>query len=123
MDIRHDILELARFLTELSVIDYFFVIHRPSVVAYAAIIIAMEEVPGAAAAIPDFANEINNFSHLRCDCEDLLECRTRLRLLYAQGSYTRPATIPAGIRDESVSPVCVSYVYHPHQVSYDTEDY
>jgi Cyclin, C-terminal domain len=126
VDARHDILELARFLTELSVIDYFFVVHRPSIVAYAAVITAMEEVPGASSALHDFAEEINNFSHLRFDNEDLLECRTRLRHLYAQGAYTRPVAILPGSREESISPVCVSYVYQPHdfaQISYNTEDY
>jgi Cyclin, C-terminal domain len=58
LDDRHAILELARFLTELSVIDYFFVIHKPSVVAFAAILNAMEDVPGARSAISIFCSEV-----------------------------------------------------------------
>ena len=111
-EIRHDILELSRFLTELSVIDYFFVVHRPSIVAYAAVLTAMEEVPGASSSMNDFTMEIHSLiPHLSPDDSDLIECRTRLRLLYAQGSYSRPVSVmpPNSTREESVSPVCVSY--------------
>ena len=111
MDTRHEILELARFLTELSVIDYFFVVHRPSVVATAALLNSVENVPGASSAIGDFAKEIKRVPSLDPSSPDVHECRERLRLLYAQGGYARPAATNA-TRDEAISPVCVSYGCH-----------
>lgn len=126
MNVRHDVLELARFLTELSVIDYFFVVYRPSVVGYAALINAMEDVPCAGAAIHDLVAEVQNFSHLHVDGEELRECRSRLRLLYAQGAYSRPTTLVSGSRSNNGSPVCVSYGCQPqdlNQGSYQSEEY
>jgi len=117
---RHAILELARFLTELSVIDYFFVIHKPSVVSLAALLNAMEDIPGARAALPTFCNEIVKATSLVVSSEDVTECRNRLRLLYAQGGYASPAG-PQDNRNESISPVCVSYgaqVNHQHYDPY-----
>jgi hypothetical protein len=108
MDTRHDILELARFLSELSVIDYFFVVHRPSVVAMAALLNSMEDIPGAMNATGDFLREVKRVSSLDTKSRDVLDCRKRLRLLYAQGGYSRP-TASAASRDETFSPVCVSY--------------
>lgn len=116
MDVRHDIFELARFLTELSVIDYFFVIHRPSIVAYAALVNAMEDIPGAHVGLREFMSEVSKFSHLQLDSEAFRACRNRLRLLYSQGSYSRTTPTILGYQDEmitprgqSISPVCVSY--------------
>jgi Cyclin, C-terminal domain len=122
MDDRHAILELARFLTELSVIDYFFVIHKPSVVAFAAILNAMEDVPGARTAISIFCNEIKKNTPLDPSHPDVAECRTRLRLLYAQGGYANAVSERSDLRTESVSPVCVSYGCQPAP-QYHYEDY
>jgi Cyclin, C-terminal domain len=109
MDARHDTLELARFLTELSVIDYYFVSKKASSVALAALLNAMEELPEVAdAAVTAFAQEIQRVSGLRPDCAEVLDCRERLRLLYAQGGYARPEP-QADTRTEAISPVCVSY--------------
>ena len=113
MDTRHDILELARFLTELSVIDYFFVVYRPSVVAVAALLNSMEDTPGAVDAIGDFTRELKKVTSPSATSRDVVECRKRLRLLYAQGGYSRPtASAGSGSRDETISPVCVSYGCH-----------
>jgi hypothetical protein len=115
MDDRHAILELARFLTELSVIDYFFVIHKPSVVALAAILNAMEDISTANLAIPTFCNEIKNSTPLDPSDSDVFDCCTRLRLLYAQGGYAHASTERTEFRSETVSPVCVSYGCQPTQ--------
>lgn len=124
MNVRHDVLELARFLTELSVIDYFFVVHRPSVVAYAALLNAMEDIPCAGAAISDLVAEVHSITHLRFESEELRDCRSRLRLLYAQGAYSRPTLLTAGSRSNSGSPVCVSYGCQPQDPgSYQSADY
>lgn len=121
MDDRHAILELARFLTELSVIDYFFVIHKPSVVALASILNAMENISSARHALTSFCNEIKKNTPLDPSHSDVLDCCTRLRLLYAQGGYAHAATERTEFRSETVSPVCVTYscppahVYHSKQ--------
>lgn len=109
MDARHDILELARFLTELSVIDYFFVSKKASSVALASLQNAMAEIPEVSEeATNDFATEIQRVSSLNLNSIEVTDCRERLRLLYAQGGYSRPET-QTETRDEAISPVCVSY--------------
>lgn len=119
IDDRHAVYELARFMTELSVIDYFFVIHRPSVIAFASVLNAMEEIPAASQGIPSFASEIQKNTPLDANAQEVRECRKRLRLLYAQGGYSRPLADTADQRDESISPVSVAYGYQPMYGQYD----
>lgn len=110
MDVRYDILEHARFLTELCVIDYYFVIHRPSAVALAALLNAMEEVPGVlSTARTDLIRAVQKIPGFDASAPDVLECRNRLRLLYAQGGYSRPVATSAETRIETTSPICVSH--------------
>jgi hypothetical protein len=109
MDTRHDILELSHFLTELSVIDYFFVGHRPSVVALAALLNSLEAVPGASdSSLHDYEMELKRVPGLDPSSPEVLDCRDRLQILYKQGGYNRPEIVPGEDRDETVSPVCVS---------------
>jgi hypothetical protein len=109
MDTRHEILELARFLTELSVIDYFFVVHRPSALAMAALLNSMEDIPGAVNVVEEFTRELKRALLLDATAENVIDCRKRLRLLYAKGGYSRPISAPDVKRDDAISPVCVSY--------------
>ena len=119
---RHSILELARFLTELSVIDYFFVLHKPSVVAFAALLTSMEEIPGARDGIPTFCNEVLMSTTLDSSSEEVSDCRKRLRLLYAQGGYANPGTAQDN-RSDSISPVSVAYgVQNNNLQQYDPYD-
>lgn len=121
LDVRHDILELARFLTELSVIDYYFVIHRPSSVAMAALMCAFEWVPGLSPLVSnDFLLSVRKFG-LDPLGEHVSECRNRLKLLYAQGGYSRPALV-SDDRNETISPVCVSYGCTPSVEPKNTSD-
>jgi len=115
---RHAILELARFLTELSVIDYFFVIHKPSDVAVAALLNAMEDIPGARYSIPAFCNEVTKSTSLAITSDEVTECRNRLRLLYAQGGYASPTNAQDN-RNASISPVCVAYGVQSTHEHYD----
>lgn len=115
MDARHDVLELSRFLTELSVIDYYFVVHRPSSVALAALLNSIEGVPGVSEdALKDLLREITKIAKLDPSAPDVLECRNRLRLLYSQGGYSPPEP-RTQTRAETISPVCVSYGCHPQE--------
>ena len=110
MDVRHDTLELARFLSELSVIDYYFVTYKPSSVALAALLNAMESIPGVSEeAQLDFERELQRVPGLDPKRQEVEFCRNRLRLLYAQGGYSRPEVEGAEARGETISPVCVSY--------------
>lgn len=127
MEARYEIAELARFLLELAVIDYYFVIHRPSHVALAAIMNAIEEVCGRSSALPalaGLATELSKFgggSLLDPHKEEVLQCRSRLQILYEHGGYadtnkgmavlspTSSDVVGGDDRTETVSPVCVSY--------------
>lgn len=110
METRHRILELSRFLTELSIIDYFFVVHRPSVVALAALLNSVEAIQGDSnAASIDFEAELKRIPGLDPYRQDVMECRDRLEILYEQGGYSRPEIHQDyEIRDEAISPICVS---------------
>lgn len=113
-DDRHAILELARFLTELSVIDYFFVPYKPSVVAFAALLNAMDDIPPVRAFKEEFCSSVSGSSPLNPNSQDVNECCDRLRLLYLQGGYAGRANGRAEPRSDSNSPVCVSYGCEPY---------
>jgi len=98
--LRNDILELARFLTELCVIDYFFVPHDASTIGIAALRNAMEFVRYPA---DDFLEQLK-LLNIDSESKEVSECRSRLKQLYLQGGYSRPDEV----RSESGSPVCVS---------------
>lgn len=107
VELRHAIVELARFLTELSVIDYYFVAQRPSLIAVAALLNAMDEY----AAFPvrakhDFLRAVAKIDGMDVNSQDLCDCRDRLYRLYTQGGYNRPTERP-----ETVSPVSVVSTY------------
>lgn len=107
---RHDILELSRFLTELSVIDYFFVPHRSSDIGMAAMLNAMEAIPYVTdVMVATFVQELHTTVGIDVTRPEIQQCRTRLRLLYLQGGYARPDEASAEVRCASISPVCVSY--------------
>jgi hypothetical protein len=109
VETRHNLLELARFLTELSVVDYYFVIHRPSTIALAAVLNAMDELPGCCMYSWDcLLAQLGKVTRLQDSSDELVACRERLRLLYIQGGYSHPSA-PTDARPETVSPVCVSY--------------
>jgi hypothetical protein len=109
METRHKILELTRFLTELSVIDYFFVVYRPSVVARAALLNSVETVHGdSKSATIDFEAELNRIPGFEPRCQEVLECSDRLQILYEQGGYSHPEIPQEYENRDAISPVCVS---------------
>jgi len=116
---RHDILELARFLTELSVIDYFFVTRRTSSVALAGILNAMELL-NLGPFIPEFLAQLQLLNDFDPHADEIDECRFRLKELYLQGGYARGhiAAVAVDVSDtrtDTVSPVCVSAFGRPPQ--------
>ncbi len=116
LDARCDLLELTRFFTELSVIDYFFVGRYSSAIALAALLNSMENlacVPEAA--IHELIQELRKIPLLDPNRDDVVECRERLSALYIQGGYGQPQLLMpyADERTETISPVCVSHdIYH-----------
>ena len=87
---KHDIGELARFLCELSVCDYFFVTKKPSSVAIAALQTAMDNIdynrlPTRSRA--HFLAAIRDVARLDLCSTEVRECRSRLDEMYRQGSY------------------------------------
>lgn len=120
METRYEILELARFLTELSVIDYYFVVHKASDVALAALLNSMEAVTGSIEmTATGFGYELSRIvGGLNPYKKEVLECRDRLQVLYTQGGYSRPEITGRETRDETVSPVCVSFGLAQQQQAY-----
>ena len=117
VDSRHDILELARFLTELSVIDYFFVNKKSSFVGLAALLNAME----ISRAFPFadqmyFLESIHRFNLLNVRDPAIEECRFRLKELYISGGYSQThdlhvVTPVTESRTDTVSPVSVTATF------------
>ena len=118
--VRHDILEFARFLTELSVIDYFFVTKRASSTALAALLNAMDTVGTIDFATRmEFVRQLKGLDEFDPYDHEIEECRVRLRELYLQGGYSRAEEsqqqpVQAGdTRTETISPVCVATAFDP----------
>jgi lipoyl(octanoyl) transferase len=92
--IRHDVSELARFLTELSVCDYYFVTRKPSSIAMASIINAIE-LTGPHKIDPrykvQFLHHVVEAGLDIANDDEIIQCYERLREMYIAGGYT-PST-------------------------------
>lgn len=79
----HEVHDLAQFMVELSVMDYFFVSYKPSEVAIAALMNAMERLfPHSTAYLNfPFQNDL-----LDVCSPNVLACRERLSLIYIQAN-------------------------------------
>ena len=88
---RHDVNELARFMTELSVCDYWFIAKKPSSIALAALINAIE-LQGPKKVDPRYKVEfLHRVVELGMDIasdDEIIECYERLREMYIAGGYT-----------------------------------
>jgi hypothetical protein len=126
--------DMAIFLAELSVIDYYFVSYKPSEVALAALLNALHELaPSRLDLVHLFSFPVDQqwlpFS------PNVLACRERLALIYAEGSNrdgddSPIATLPATNCDSfsqhrTTSPVSVmaaptpaAYAQHTHNTNY-----
>ena len=88
---RHDVSELARFMTELSVCDYWFVTKKPSSIALASLVNAIE-LQGPHRVDPRYKVEfltrvVDLGIDIACD-EEILACYERLRQMYDAGGYS-----------------------------------
>ena len=89
---RLDVNELAGFLAELSVCDYWFATQRPSSIALAALINAIE-LQGAYKIDPKYKDEFLQQAVLvgidfDKDGNEIIACYKRLRAMYIAGGYT-----------------------------------
>jgi hypothetical protein len=88
--IQHDVSELARFFTELSVCEYYFVTRKPSSIALASTINAFE-LMGANRVNPryktQFLNNVVGFGLDISDDDEIIECYEKLREMYISGGY------------------------------------
>ena len=86
--VRHDMMEVAKFLTELAVIDYHFAPLKPSSVGLAALMTAMEGVAEERLAMVDkqnFATNVYHIAQVSPNDPEVMDCRTRLRTMYYEG--------------------------------------
>lgn len=89
--IRHDVGNLALFLTELSVCDYYFVTRKPSSIAVASIINAIELMGPKKVEPKCKIDFLQNVVHIGIDIandDEIIECYERLREMYIEGGYT-----------------------------------
>jgi hypothetical protein len=93
-----DIQDLSQFMVELSIMDYFFVCYKPSEVALAALLNAMDEI------FPQRSGQIKFlFQSQLLDLQSpaVLACRERLVLIYAQQANGCPDSSRNHIKNET----------------------
>lgn len=78
----HELHDLAQFMIELSVMDYFFVSYKPSEIAMAALLNSMERLGQKNTSRMNFP--ITRFIDINSPA--ILACRERLSLIYAQAN-------------------------------------
>lgn len=107
LNARQEVTELSRFLTELSVCDYFFVTQHPSTVAIASLLIAVEVVGQDEydpSLIQIFLQRLYHETRLNGYSPEVQECKARLRSTYEEGGFSKPVhEIPcdAAMQDSS----------------------
>lgn len=104
------ILELTRFLTELSVIDYFFATKCSASLAVAAVFNAMDLL-ALGSKITKCVDQLRILDEFNPLSDEVMECRGRLQELFVQGDYSyahiiAPSAQISG-RADTVSPICV----------------
>ena len=103
---RHDVSELGRFMTELSVCDYWFVTKKPSSIALASLVNALE-LQGPRRVDPRYKIEfLTRVVDLGIDIardEEILACYERLRQIYDAGGYTPTLDDPVPVPVEAAA--------------------
>ena len=100
----HEIHDLSQFMVELSVMDYFFVSYKPSEIAIAGVLIAIDRlVPGRRAQVRfPFDRTL-----IEIDTPQVQACRSRLLMIYAQANDQVDAVPHASATGRTTSPVSV----------------
>lgn len=84
---RHDVSELSRFMTELSVCDYRFVTKKPSSVALASIILALDRHRVHPNYKEEFINRLAMLGTNIGNDEEVMKCHEHLTEMYEAGDY------------------------------------
>ena len=121
---KSEILEITRFLTEISVCDYFFVPHKFSTVALAALYTAFEIIGESVVSQGTksyFVNQVHGLTGLDSFTEDVQVCMDRMRNSFHQSGFALSTfDVPPAPADKNrVSPVCVADV---HKDGYDERE-
>jgi Cyclin, C-terminal domain len=105
----NSVMELSRFLTELSVIDYYFVTISASSVALASILNAMhilhlDDIQA------EFRNQLRILDNCNPDCDEVNASRSRLGELFLQSGHcwSHLSTSSDLDRSDTESPICVT---------------
>lgn len=91
--VKVDLIELSRFLSELSVCDYFFIVKKTSSIGLACVLTAFEGIPQAAfpkSLRQQFVNDVHHIAKINCTIDEVHACRLRLRNIYGRGNFARP---------------------------------
>lgn len=91
---RQEVTELSRFLTELSVCDYFFVPHKPSTVGIAALLNAIEIVNDedySPTLIHIFIQRVYQQTEINAQSSEVQECRARLQATFVESGFSKPS--------------------------------
>jgi|AntRauTorckE5430_2_1112549.scaffolds.fasta_scaffold04452_4 lipoyl(octanoyl) transferase len=113
---KSEILEITRFLTEISVCDYFFVSQNLSTVALAALYSAFDIIGTACITEADkayFESEVRRLTKLESVTDEVLACMARMKHSFQQSGFTLSTfDSPKGRSEDSgnASPVCVADV-------------
>lgn len=96
--VRHDVNELARFMTELSACDYWFVAKKPSSIALASMINAIELQRLDSRHKVEFLHRVVELGFDISSDDEIIECYERLQEMYNAGGYT-PNLTTTGVAD------------------------
>ena len=121
----HELHDLAQFMIELSVMDYFFVSYKPSEIAIAALLNSMERLGHKNTSQINFPF---NSQFLDIHSPEVLVCRERLSLIYAQANEqggpedmeatpARPEVPEPSPLKRTISPVSVKDFSEPYGYS------
>lgn len=129
----HEISELSRFFTELSVCDYYYVTQNPSAIGYASLLNAIDvvgeqhEEEGEKKFFSEFkqqfSNKVYSQTGLYAMNKDIMNCRARLQATFIRGGFSKQyqkqtciSPTPKGqnnseenmINESIPSPICIS---------------
>jgi hypothetical protein len=122
----HEVHDLTQFMIELSVMDYFFVSYKPSEVAIASLLNALQLLYPQRLSLMNLSF-LSNFVDLQSPA--IVACRERLSLIYAQANDPSPesslakdtsfssASEPSTLH-RTTSPVSVMAAPQPYDSSY-----
>jgi len=116
---KHRVNEISRFLTELSAMEYAFVSLKPSSIALACILNAMDKLRVSKQAVRSFTEKILERVLLDTGDEEVKECQEMLNILYSSSfsSGSDPFEIACDqISDQGssrgdITPVSVAQIY------------